>query len=76
MQAAEALVKAGVKKADLYTYTLVGVPAAEALIGKKHELFKTHVRKPPGKPTLAPPTDKRPPLTIDPTTEFSDLDAE
>lgn len=76
VETAEALATAGVKKADLYTYKLIGVPAAEKILGKKHEVFKTLVVKPKGNPTLAPASDKRSALSPAALAEFEDLDPE
>jgi len=75
VKTAEALLAAGIKKADLYIYKLIGVPAAEKLIGKKHDIFKTLVMKPQGSPTLAPASDKREPMKLDAAVEFDDLDS-
>jgi len=57
---------------DLYVQKLITPPAAEKIVGKKHELMKLVV-KPPGKPVLVPGDDPRPALVIDPTKEFADL---
>ena len=74
VKTAEALVKAGVKKADLYTYKLIGVPAAEKILGKKNEVLKSLVVKPPGTPTLAPASDKRLAMKLDASVEFENLE--
>ena len=51
-------------------------PALEKVIGKTHPLLRKEgvVKKPAGKPVLAPPGDGRPPMTIDVLKEFSDFD--
>lgn len=54
---------------------VLSVAKAEEQIGKKHALFQneTIVRKMPGKPTLAPGSDKRPPMKVDAAEEFDVL---
>lgn len=49
---------------ELAPRTPIGIPAMEKTLGKEvyARLVKPHVIKPPGKPTLAPDTDKRPPI--------------
>ena len=49
----------------LYTKKFVSVAQAEKLVGKKNKaLIEDFVIKPPGKPTLAPESDKRPAINI------------
>ena len=61
-----------IKARDMYTKKLVGPPGAEKVLGRDHPLLKKHVVKPPGKPTLAPAEDRRPPLN---TSDFDSLEA-
>lgn len=53
---------AGFDHALLYETKLLTVSAMEKLMGKKKfaEVLENYVEKPPGKPTLAPESDKRP----------------
>lgn len=61
---------AGLLKAEGFTdvdiYKLRGLTDLEKLVGKKRfaELTQDYIEKPPGKPTLAPETDKRPALDL------------
>lgn len=66
----------GLKEGDLYVQKLMTMPAAEKLIGKKHPLWTTEgvVSKPPGKPTMVPGADPRPPMVLDGSLEFNNLD--
>lgn len=66
----------GLKEDDLYVKKLMTMPAAEKLIGKKHPLWTTErvVSKPPGKPTMVPGADPRPPMVLDGSLEFNNLD--
>lgn len=73
-QDAEKTLSSVVSEDDLYTKKLLSVSQAEKLIGKakfKDEL-STLVIKPEGKPTLAPVSDKRPPVG-DVSCEFEKL---
>lgn len=56
---------AGYDRALLYERKLLGITGMEALMGKKRfaEVLGGYVDKPPGKPTLAPESDKRPAIT-------------
>ena len=56
---------AGYDRALLYEHKLLGITGMEALMGKKRfaEVLGGYVDKPPGKPTLAPESDKRPAIT-------------
>lgn len=53
---------AGYDHALLYETKLLTVSAMEKMMGKKQfsEVLGTYIEKPPGKPTLAPESDKRP----------------
>jgi len=57
-----ALIAAGLEEALLWERKPVTPPALEKVVGKKvyEEVVKPHVTKVPGKPTLAPESDKRP----------------
>lgn len=56
----------GIDEALLYERKPITLTAVEKLLGKKEftELLSKHVIKPPGKPTLAPETDKRDAITL------------
>lgn len=56
---------AGYDKALLYETKMITLSAMEKMMGKKAfgEAMAGCIEKPPGKPTLAPESDKRPPLT-------------
>lgn len=57
----------------LYTKKFVSVAQAEKLVGKKNKaLIEDFVIKPPGKPTLAPESDKRPAINIT-TDDFDEV---
>lgn len=49
---------------DPYQQKLLGITAMTSLLGKKHfeEILGSYIEKPPGKPTLVPESDKRPPI--------------
>lgn len=72
--AAELRRRKKLKVGDIFTKKLKGPAAIEKIIGKKDPVMTDLVHKPPGKPKLAPGTDKRPAMTVDPETEFDDLD--
>ena len=57
----EAMVEAGYDDAELYTRTLISLTAMEKAYGKKeiNRVLGGLITKPPGKPTLAPISDKR-----------------
>lgn len=56
-----------------YKKSLISIAQLEKALGKTHHLVVELADKPPGKPKLAPGTDKRPAITIDPDTEFDDV---
>lgn len=60
---AEAVKKAGYQ--DIYRQSLITITQMEKLLGKKrfNEILGGLVKKPPGKPTLVPVSDKRPEIT-------------
>jgi hypothetical protein len=66
---------AGLSVTDLYEKKLKTPPAAEKVAGKKHALWKKAdlVVKPQGKPTLAPGSDPRPVMVLDPNAEFDGI---
>jgi len=57
----EAMVEAGYDDAELYTRSLITLTAMEKAYGKKElgKVLGDLITKPPGKPTLAPASDKR-----------------
>ena len=57
----EAMVEAGYDDAELYTRSLISLTAMEKAYGKKEigKILGDLITKPPGKPTLAPASDKR-----------------
>lgn len=61
----KAIVEAGTKKTMLYKRSFLGITELEALIGKKEleALVGELIEKPPGKPTLAAESDRRPAIT-------------
>jgi hypothetical protein len=64
-QAQKVLSGSGYDEDKLYTKKFVSVAQAEKLVGKKNrELISDCIIKPPGKPTLAPESDKRPAINI------------
>ncbi|TGE33351.1 DUF2800 domain-containing protein [Desulfosporosinus sp. Sb-LF] len=58
---AEAAIAAGFKEEDIYSVSLLGITAMEALMGKKlfNETLGDLIAKPEGKPTFVVGTDKR-----------------
>jgi hypothetical protein len=64
-KAFETLVTAGVDEAMLYERKPLTLAATERILGKKRfgELVGSYVDRPPGRPTLAPETDKRQAIT-------------
>ncbi|MGI9570432.1 MAG: DUF2800 domain-containing protein [Desulfobulbia bacterium] len=62
------------KVGDMYKKTLIGIPAVEKIVKLRKNLdmedLEPYISKPPGKPTLAPESDSRPALSVNP---FKDL---
>lgn len=72
-----AVVAAGVDPEVLYAPAEMLSPAqAEAKLGKKKVILKPLISKPKGKATLAPGSDPRSSMTIDPNEEFDNLEGE
>lgn len=67
----KALLEAGTDKALLYNYVPLTLAQAEKVVGKKrfNEVVGQYIIKKPGKPTLAPATDKREAITNNVTAE-------
>lgn len=70
-KAFETLIADGIEKDLLYQRKPITLTAVEKLIGKPKfkELLTGYVIKPPGKPTIAPMSDKREAITTQPTAE-------
>jgi len=66
----------GLTEQQLYKKKFITPAQLEKIIGKKHEIMLTCVRKPPGKPKLAPPDDKRPAMEPAVLAQFANLDEE
>ena len=65
----------GIEDALLYVRKPVSLTGVEGLLGKKEfkNLLSDYVIKPPGKPTLAPESDTRPPYhPVDAVTDFTE----
>lgn len=65
----------GIEDALLYVRKPVSLTGVEGLLGKKEfkNLLSDYVIKPPGKPTLAPESDTRPPYhPVDAITDFAE----
>ena len=75
-EVAAVLTAAGVPDDQVWTREVVSVAQAEKLkmLGKKHSVFKEHVVKTKGTPTLAPGSDKRASISVDAAAEFDSLD--
>ena len=65
----DALTAAGYDRDLLYVRTPLTLSATEKLVGKTKfaKLVGEYVLKPPGAPTVAPASDRRPPYTTTPT---------
>jgi len=72
-EAAKALAAAGFEEEKIYTRSLLGITAMEKLVGKKqfNEILGACIVKPPGKPKLAPESDKRPAIKSTAEIDFS-----
>lgn len=71
--------EAGFDEDSLLPRKMIGPSAAMKVVGKKHPVYKSLQAlsvKPIGKPKLAPGTDPRPAMVIDPNTEFDNLEDE
>lgn len=78
-EAAAHLTDVGKTDADLYTRKFVSPAQAEKLFkgagsGEAKKGLAPFITKPPGKATLAPESDKRPALEVDPTQGFEAVD--
>ena len=69
-----ALLLRGAKQEDCYTKEFISPAAAEKIVGKKK--LDHLIRKPPGKPKLAPGSDKREAMTNASIEDFTNLDEE
>jgi hypothetical protein len=70
---AEAALRKKLKVTDIFTKKLISPAQAEKKLGKGHQVVTQHSIKPEGKPALAPLSDKRPALEIDPTEGFKQV---
>lgn len=68
--------QAGLEDSQIFTKKLITPAKLEKIIGKKHEIMKTCVKKPPGRPKLAPGDDRRPPMEQALIAQFDDIDEE
>ena len=59
--------------AVVFTRKVIGITAAEKHLGKNSLIVKKHTHKPKGKPAIAPTSDKRQALEIDPTEGFKEV---
>jgi hypothetical protein len=75
-QVAQKLYEFGVEKEDIFKKSIVTVPQAEKLLGKKHEGLTELYKKDAGSPTVVHESDKRPALKIGAVNEFQKLDEE
>jgi hypothetical protein len=55
---------------------MISPAQAEKALGRRKDVLKPLIKKPPGKATLVPGEDKRPAMVVDLTTEFDNLDGE
>ena len=73
-KAAKALIAAGFEEEKIYTKSLLGITAMEKLVGKNNSRsYWAPVVKPPGKPKLAPESDKRPAIKSTAEIDFKDV---
>jgi hypothetical protein len=59
---------------QLFEYKLLSPSQAEKVLGKRKNILKPLIVKPPGKPALVPGDDARPAMVIDPSEAFDNLD--
>lgn len=62
------------KVADIFVQKLISPAQAEKKLGKGHKVINDNSEKPVGKPAIAPVSDKRPALTINPTEGYDAVD--
>lgn len=62
------------KKNEIYEQKLITPTKAEKLLGKDNSILNKIIVKPPGKPTVAPESDKRPAINSSPELDFEVLD--
>lgn len=67
---AEAALRKKLKVADIFTRKLISPARAEKALGKGHKILNEHCIRPEGKPALAPVSDKRPALELNPAEGF------
>lgn len=58
---------------EIFTRKLITPAKLEKKIGKKHDIMRECVKKPPGRPKLAPGDDKRPAMEAALISQFNDL---
>ncbi len=73
---AAALEAEDVDEEIIWTKKLITAPKAEKVLGKGHAIMRNFVRKPAGKPKLAPGSDPRKPMTLESLKDFGNLDLE
>ena len=56
-----------------FTRKLISPAQAEKALGKGHAILAHYAIKPPGKPVLAPESDPRPALAVDPGADFAGI---
>lgn len=73
--ASDAIRKRRLKVNELMPRKLIGIGAAEKLLGKKHTFIQEYAVAPEGKPVLVDESDKRPALdTVSPAEGFEPMD--
>ena len=70
-EAENAMRDAGMQPEEIFTHKIISPTQAEKRLGKDHRIIAEHVVKPDGKPAIAPVSDKRPALELNPTDGFS-----
>lgn len=58
--AARAMLLAGKKPDEVFVQAVIGITAAERLLGRTSPIFETHTERTQGRPTLVPESDPRP----------------